>query len=489
MFFNSFSYALFLTIVFVIYWALPGKYRWICLLGVSYYFYTSFGVKYVLLLVATTIISYFGALLIEKADNRRWKKTILVGNVVVFVGALVAFKYLNFLSETICGLLGVFSIKLSAPAIRLMIPVGISFYIFQSLGYVIDVYNDRIKAEHHLGYYALFVSFFPQITSGPIGRADKLLPQYKNEPLFDSSKARMGLAYIIVGLYKKLVVGDLLVPYIDKAFTSYADFSGGGALLIGAIFFAIQIYCDFSGYSDMAIGSAKVLGIDFVENFRSPYLATSLKDFWRRWHISLSTWFRDYLYIPLGGSRCATWRRDCNLVITFLISGAWHGANWTYIVWGGLHGLGQVIENHLKTVFVKAYDISKNRILLCVRRVLNTIVVFIYCTFAWIFFRADTIQGALKYIVNIPRGCTHVGDYIKRGIGDLGILGNIRMVYILMVICILAVVDILNHDGRMYEKLMKLPVIPRILICSCFAAFTCIFAQKGVAAEFVYVQF
>lgn len=490
MLFNSFGYAVFFTIVFIIYWLVPQKVRWALLLGASLYFYLAFRPVYIVILIFMTLISYGSALLIEKSDNRKYRKALLTGCICISVGVLFVYKYLDFTIVSLQKLMSVFSIGMSGHTISLIMPIGISFYTFQTLGYVIDVYRDKIPAEKHIGYYALFATFFPQIASGPIGRADKLLPQYKNPVIFDTDKAMTGIVMIIWGFYKKLVVADTLSVYVNNVFADVSEHTGG-TLMLAAVFYSFQIYCDFSGYSDIAIGSAKLLGIDLMENFRSPYMATSIKEFWSRWHISLSTWFRDYVYIPLGGNRCSKLRRDINLCVTFLVSGIWHGANWTFVLWGLLHGIMQTVENHIPWLNRKADsdNAAQKGVVTKTVNALRIMIVFALVTLAWIFFRADSITDAVYVIGHMFSGILSPVSYVKSAIGGVGIPGNIRLLYVLIIIFILIVTDIFNRDGKLTQVIVGLPKPARIIVCMLFMMVTVLFAQKGVAAEFVYLQF
>ena len=346
MLFNSMAFMVFLPIVFIIYWLLPHKYRWILLLLSSYYFYMSWNAKYVILIFLITGVSYVAALLLDGEKNSIKRKGILLASALFCLGILFFFKYFNFLSESVTSVLNYFAIPASPVMLKVMLPVGISFYTFQTLGYVIDVYRGNVKAERHFGIYATFISFFPQLVAGPIERTDNLLPQIKKRHIFNYESAVYGMKLMIWGYFKKMAIADNLAQYVDMVFSEPSAYHWLD-LLIAVFFFTIQIYCDFSGYSDIAIGTARLFGIDLMTNFRSPYFSTSLQEFWSRWHISLSTWFRDYVYIPLGGNRCSKMRRSFNLLVTFLVSGLWHGANWTFLFWGGIHGGMQVIENLL----------------------------------------------------------------------------------------------------------------------------------------------
>lgn len=298
MLFNSFDFIIFLPIVFIIYWILPHKIRWILLLASSYYFYMSWNVKYILLIFFTTVISYVAARLLDKEENKKKRKWILGSTTILCLGVLLFFKYFNFLSKSISDFISLFAININPVTLNLLLPVGISFYTFQTLSYVIDVYKGDVSAEHHFGYYATFISFFPQLVAGPIERTSNLLPQIKENHKFDYSQVTYGLKLMAWGFFKKLCVADEIAVYIDVVYSSL-DSSTGFDLLIAVLGFTMQIYCDFSGYSDIAIGTSKLMGVNLMANFRSPYFSVSIKEFWSRWHISLSTWFKDYVYIPL----------------------------------------------------------------------------------------------------------------------------------------------------------------------------------------------
>jgi len=294
----------------------------------------SWNPKYIVLIFMTTVVSYITAIFIEKSESINVKRIYLIIALFVCFGILFIFKYFNFVLNSVTGIFQCLRIPLHPVTLNLLLPVGISFYTFQTLSYVIDVYKGHVKAEHHFGHYATFISFFPQLVAGPIERTENLLPQIKREHIFEYEKATYGLKLMAWGYFKKLAVADVLAGYVDVIYNSPKEFTGF-AFLIATFFFTIQIYCDFSGYSDIAVGTAKLLGIDLMANFKSPYFSSSIKEFWSRWHVSLSTWFRDYVYIPLGGNRKGLLRRNFNVLITFLVSGLWHGANWTFILWGG----------------------------------------------------------------------------------------------------------------------------------------------------------
>ena len=344
MLFNSFHFLLFFPLVCILYYLLPPRLRWLFLLLASYYFYMNWEPVYALLIAGSTLITYGCGLLVERyRGERRRQRLFLLGSLLLNFGILFIFKYYNFLTGSIFSLLSWLGIRSAFPEFTLLLPVGISFYTFQAVGYSLDVYRGDIKAERHLGIYALFVSFFPQLVAGPIERARNLLPQFREIHRFDETNATQGLKLMLWGYFMKLCVADRLALYVDAVYNNVSQHNGT-SLLIASVFFAFQIYCDFGGYSLIAIGAARVMGFSLMENFRRPYFARSVREFWGRWHISLSTWFKDYVYIPLGGNRVGRFRHMRNLVVTFLVSGIWHGANWTFILWGGFHGGAQVME-------------------------------------------------------------------------------------------------------------------------------------------------
>lgn len=473
MLFNSLKYAIFLPIVFITYWLLPNKYRWILLFAASYYFYMSWNAKYVFLILFTTIISYICALLLEKTDNDKLKKLYIFISLLMSFGVLFVFKYLNFA-------INIFNrfTPLNLGTLNLLLPVGISFYTFQTVSYVIDVYRGKIKAEKHFGIYATFVSFFPQLVAGPIERSTNLLPQIKEEHKFDSDKAYYGIGLMLWGLFKKIVVADNLAIYVDKVYENVGAYSGF-ALLLVTMMFAIQIYCDFSGYSDMARGSAKLFGVELMENFKSPYFASSIKEFWSRWHISLSTWFKDYLYIPLGGNRVGELRNYFNLVFTFLISGLWHGAGWHYIIWGGMHGVLQVVE--------KILGLNKkieNKLLLNIKRVF----VFLLVTITWIFFRSNNIYDSVYILKNMLIGISSPLNYLKDGFVNLGINNVNTAMLLILYIVPLGVYDYFSLKKDLIKELGKQNNIIKNLVAIIVIIVILFFAHAG-QSSFVYFQF
>lgn len=481
MLFNSFTFAVFLPIVFILYWMLPHKARWILMLAASYYFYMSWNAKYVFLILFTTIISYSAAILLEKTENLRNKKWILVGTVVACLGVLFFFKYFNFVSESVTAVFRLFAIQMNPVLLNLLLPVGISFYTFQTLSYVIDVYKGDVKAEHHFGYYATFISFFPQLVAGPIERTNNLLPQIKAEHKFNYNQATYGLKLMAWGYFKKIVIADTLSQFVSKVYDAPQGFSGF-ALILATVFFTLQIYCDFSGYSDIAIGTAKLLGINLMTNFKSPYFSQSIKEFWSRWHISLSTWFRDYVYIPLGGSRVGKIRHAVNLLITFLVSGLWHGANWTFVIWGGIHGLGQVIET---SIVPKNKLKEKNKGIVWVIRVL---FVFAFASFAWIFFVSNSLGDAMYVIIHIFTGITSPISYLHNGFTSIG-LEKKDLVFLVPSLLLLMVFDYASLKTDVIEKISNYKVLIRWVIYICLIVWIIMNMPVNYQTEFIYFQF
>lgn len=479
MLFNSLSFAIFLPIVFILYWALPHRFRWAVLLITSYYFYMSWNVKYVVLILGTTFISYITALLLEKTDSPGIKKGCLGITAVISLGILFFFKYFNFFQDSVIAIFNTFAISLHPTTLNLLLPVGISFYTFQTLSYVIDVYKGTVPAEHHFGKYAAFISFFPQLVAGPIERTSNLLPQIKAEHHFRYDKAAYGMKLMVWGFFKKLVIADVFAAYVDKVYDSPHAFKGF-ALVLATLFFTIQIYCDFSGYSDIAVGCAKLLDIDLMYNFKSPYFSASIKEFWSRWHISLSTWFKDYVYIPLGGNRRGRLRTNLNLIITFLVSGLWHGANWTFVIWGGIHGCLQVVEKTLfKNVTVKKFSFIW---------VLRVILVFLLCSFAWIFFRANTLKDAGLIISNLFYGLdAGILTYLLNGFYNIGFSVETFAVPLFSIL-LLAVYDFFSLKTDVIQWISSKHIVIRYSVYLFMLVFIMLFKASGEAA-FVYFQF
>lgn len=484
MLFNSNAFYVFFPIVFAVYWLIPQKYRWGILFLASYYFYMSWNVKYVTLILLTTVVSYGAALLMERTSDLRKRKACLWGALVISLGVLFFFKYFNFLSGSIASACERLAIPMHPVTLKLMLPVGISFYTFQTLSYVIDVYRGDIKACRHFGKYATFVAFFPQLVAGPIERSRNLLPQIEAVHTFDGDKAIHGAKMIAWGYFKKIAIADTIAVYVDLVYENPAMYTGF-PLVLSTVFFAFQIYCDFSGYSDIAVGVAELLDIDLMTNFKSPYFAASIKEFWSRWHISLSTWFKDYVYIPLGGNRKGTARTYLNLILTFLASGLWHGANWTFVLWGGIHGLGQVLERIWKKIFPsKKEGFSWLRVFFT----------FLFVCFAWIFFRANSIKEACYVISHLFVGLENPRAYLLAGYEAFKSAGMISSSGIgTLVLCCVFILVLLVHDfielrtsvwtvlGR-FRKPIRYAVYFLLL-------FAVLYSRQLGEYEFVYFQF
>lgn len=397
--FNSFSFWLVFPIIFVIYWLIPSKYnqwRKIFLLVASYVLYMNYKPAFALVLLGVTLVTYWGGQFLslelgdkslESVDSSRRKRLAWLFALFGLLPLLV-FKYYNFINDSISAGLAAIGLQFSLPGLNWAIPVGISFFTFQAVGYMLDVYHGRVKAEKNLIDYMLFVSFFPQVFSGPISKAGELLPQIKNTHKFDYVQGVQGLKYLLWGMFLKLVLADRLGLYVDEVIAGYSLYNST-TCLTAAIFYSLQIYGDFAGYSLMAIGIAKTLGFDLINNFHRPYFAVSITDFWKRWHISLTRWLTQQVYIPLGGSRCSKVKNYWNILVTFLVSGIWHGANWTFIVWGMIHGFVQIVEKALRLNKIDSKGIA---------RLGRIVLTFALVTVAWVFFRMPTLSDAIRFI-------------------------------------------------------------------------------------------
>lgn len=479
MLFNSLEYLIFLPIVVIFYNLLGKKFKNIFLLLASLSFYSFWNVKYTFLMLFSIFITYITGIYIEK-NRGQIKKMKLAVFFCFFInlGILFVFKYFNFFAD----LLNNFSGKNFNIAIDVLLPVGISFYTFQALGYTIDVYRKDIRAEENFIDYALFVSFFPQLVAGPIERSVNLLPQIKNPKKFSYDNLVRGLILFFYGMFLKLVIADRAAILVNEVFGNYKNFSRE-ILIISGILFTLQIYCDFYSYSIMAKGSAKILGIDLMDNFKEPLLSKSITEFWRRWHISLSTWFKDYLYIPLGGNRRGKVRKYFNLILVFLVSGLWHGADLSFVLWGLIHGIFNVLEN----IFgINKKSRRKNILLDSFRRILTFIIV----VFAFIYFRAENIHHGNEYllaIINNPRSINLMEDLSKTSFG----ISNIYP--LLFGIIILFVFDILKYNKiNLLEKVLKVILPIRWLIYLAFIFAIIIFGVYGPEfseSAFIYFQF
>ena len=398
MLFNSVEFLVFFPLVTALYFAVPSRLRWPVLLAASCWFYMAWIPAYAAVLLTSTVVAYLAARIIARTHDRRKKTAMLCIALTLVAGILFLFKYFGFFNTTLTSLLGRLNISYAPPALHLLLPLGISFYTFKLLSYVIDVYRGSLAPERNFGAFALYASFFPQVLAGPIERAGRFLPQLRDLRGFDAARVSSGLKLMLWGLFKKAVVADHLAVVVNQVYGNVQGYSGA-PLIAATYLYAFQIFCDFSGYSDMAIGAARVMGIGTMENFRRPYHAASVADFWHRWHISLSSWFRDYLYFPLGGSRVALRRWALNVLIVFLVSGLWHGAAWTFVVWGGLHGLflvGERLTQGVRDRACRLLGLGKG-----LRKALGIFATFHLVTFAWIFFRAANLSDALYVVTHL----------------------------------------------------------------------------------------
>jgi len=481
MLFNSLNFAIFLPIVFLLYWfATKGnlKFQNILLLVSSYFFYACWDWRFLFLLIFSTLLDYFTGIKMSDAKNQNSKKIWFWLSIFVNLGFLGVFKYYNFFAESFASALDNIGLNVNPWTLKVILPVGISFYTFHGLSYVIDIYKDRIKAEKNFIDYSVFVSFFPLLVAGPIERATHLLPQIQKKRTFDYSKAVDGLKQILWGLFKKVVIADQCAEFANQIFNNSADYSGS-TLVLGAIFFAFQIYGDFSGYSDIALGTARLFGIELLRNFAFPYFSRDIAEFWRRWHISLSTWFRDYLYIPLGGSKGGTWMKVRNTFIIFLVSGFWHGANWTFIVWGFLNALYIMPSIIFNTNRNNLDIVAKGKYLPNFKDIFSIGFTFFLTVFAWIFFRANNMKHAIQYISKIFSFSFFELPYFENGTHTIPIV-------ILIIFFIL--IEWLGREGQYaIENIQKKNRIARWFFY--YVILTLIFVFAGSNQQFIYFQF
>jgi len=483
--FISLEFVVFMVVIVPLYFLIPRRFSGLLLLVASYYFYTRWNADYIVLIMFSTLVDYFiGNFLSASQDGREnlkfFRRFLLLISVVTNLGVLFIFKYYNFYVDSVTTLATMADIPVSVEAIDVLLPVGISFYTFQSMAYTIDIYRGNIKAESSLIRFAAYIAFFPQLVAGPIERASNLLPQFKEKHRFDVDRVVSGLRIILWGAFKKVVIADRLAIFVDHIYANPEGF-GGGTMLLATVFFGIQIYCDFSGYSDIAIGTARIIGFNLMENFRFPYFALSIRDFWRRWHISLSTWFRDYVYFPLGGNRVSLIRNLFNLFIVFLISGLWHGAAWTFVIWGAVHGIFIALETLFDRLNIKLPSI----------KLLRWFYTFGVVTLLWAFFRATDVTDVFYMF-------THLFDTTGTGLDPLSAYTTtyfepiVEFGISIAVIVILFFVDWLDKDYAIIQNFGKAPVFIKYPAYY-FLAFSVIVSYMlyGLNLEptFIYFQF
>ena len=477
MLFNSIEFLLFLPTVFILYWFVFNnnlKHQNLLILLSSYVFYGWWDYRFLSLIFLSTIVDYFIGLNISKQDSKKKQKFLLWGSVLFNLSVLGFFKYYNFFIDSWIDLFSSVGYEIeSVWTLNIILPVGISFYTFQTMSYTIDIYKKKLQPTKDFISFASFVSFFPQLVAGPIERASNLLPQILKKREFQYEQGVQGLRLIIYGMFKKVVIADSLAPMVDDIFNNYQDL-GGGTLWMGAIYFAFQIYCDFSGYSDIAIGTSKLFGFELMSNFKFPYFSRNIGEFWRRWHISLSTWFRDYLYIPLGGSQKGKWKSIRNVFIIFLVSGFWHGANWTFIFWGTFHAilfLPSLIFNtnrkYTKTI------IGESKLFPSLKEFFQVGTTFILVTIGWVFFRSETIVDSFRYLLKL---------FIISPVQHLNPYNNVLSLYYMYYILIFVIMEFISTKKTRLNKIS-------FIIFQVIIILLILFLQTSQRGDFIYFQF
>jgi D-alanyl-lipoteichoic acid acyltransferase DltB (MBOAT superfamily) len=478
MLFNSIDFAIFLPIVFILYWFGTNKnlkLQNFLIVAVSYLFYGWWDWRFLSLILFSTIVDYLVGLGLLKQENQTKRIILLWISILINLSFLGFFKYYNFFLDNFISAFSFFGTKIQANTLDLILPVGISFYTFQTLSYSIDVYKRKLEPTKDFIAFTAFVTFFPQLVAGPIERATHLLPQFYKKRIFDYSKAVDGMRQILWGLFKKIVIADNCAEYANLIFNNSADYSGS-TLVLGALFFTFQIYGDFSGYSDIAIGTSRLFGFDLMRNFNFPYFSRDIGEFWRRWHISLSTWFRDYLYIPLGGSRGGTWMKVRNTLIIFIVSGFWHGANWTFIVWGALNAiyfLPLLLTNNNRS---NIEIVAQGKLLPSVKELSFMLLTFALTVFAWIFFRAENIGHSFNYISEIFSGSLYT-------------IPEIRPRSLILLVLFFVLIEWLGREGQFAIQKLGIKWKRPIRYAMYYAIIIAIFWFGGREQQFIYFQF
>ena len=498
MLFNSIDFLIFFPVVVLIYFIIPDRIKYIWLLAASYYFYMGWNAKYALLLLFSTAVTYLSGIAMdavgrktESSEKRiKYRKLVVALSFILNLGILFVFKYLDFASDLLAFIISKAGLSVTIPRFDILLPVGISFYTFQALSYTMDVYRGEIYAERNFLRYALYVSFFPQLVAGPIERSKNLLKQLAVPTRFDHARALDGLYLMLWGYFLKIVLADRIAVVVSAVYDGYEIYPGW-YLVVGTVLFAFQVYCDFAGYSTIAIGAAKILGIDLMENFNAPYTSMSIAELWRRWHISLTTWFRDYVYFPLGGSRKGRLRKDINIMIVFLVSGLWHGAGMHYVAWGGINGLYQVIGERLKPIREKTAVLLHVKTDVLSFRLYKVLVTFLLTLFSDIFFRANDMAAAGTIIKSIFT--THNPWILFDGsLYKLG-LGAAEFRFMLICIGVLIFADIMKRMGISIRKIIgEQGYVFRVLFFVFAVTFLLTFGVWGPgydANNFIYFQF
>ena len=483
MLFNSLDFAIFLPIVFLLYWFVAQKNLKLqnaLIVVASYVFYGWWDWRFLSLIIFSTVVDYLIGQRLRTEDKQSKRKVLLWTSIIVNLGFLGFFKYYNFFLENFVDAFSLFGMQINANSLNIILPVGISFYTFQTLSYTIDVYRKKLEPTKDFMAFSAFVCFFPQLVAGPIERATNLLPQFYKKRTFEYHKAVDGMRQILWGLFKKVVIADNCAEFVNQIFNNSDDMNGS-TLVLGAIFFTFQIYGDFSGYSDIAIGTSRLFGFDLKQNFATPYFSRDIAEFWRRWHISLSTWFRDYLYIPLGGSRGGTWMKVRNTFAIFLVIGFWHGANWTFIIWGGLNAIYflplLLTNNNRKNLGV----VAEGKLLPSLRELFAMLTTFMLTVFAWIFFRAENVSHAFSYISEIFSETLFHMPYFQNGTTSFKII---------IVIIIFLTIEWLGREGKFaIEKIfLNFNKTWRFIIYASIIFFIILFSTQE-KQSFIYFQF
>ncbi len=487
MIFNSIDFAIFLPIVFILYWFVTNKnlkLQNLLIVAASYVFYGWWDWRFLSLILFSTLVDYSIGRTLKNEESQTKRKALLWASILVNLGFLGFFKYYNFFLESFISAFSFFGTEINANSLNIILPVGISFYTFQTLSYTIDVYKRKLQPTTDFIVFSAFVSFFPQLVAGPIERATNLLPQFYKQRVFDYSKVVDGMRQILWGLFKKIVIADNCAEYANMIFNNSADYSGA-ALVLGAVLFTLQIYGDFSGYSDIAIGTSRLFGFNLKQNFAFPYFSRDIAEFWRRWHISLSTWFRDYLYIPLGGSRGGILQKIRNTFIIFIVSGFWHGANWTFVVWGALNAiyfLPLLLTNNNRN---NLEVVAKGRLLPSVKELFLMLLTFGLTVFAWIFFRAENIGHAMQYVQEMIMGLVAKEGYVQAlnfVYWDIGFIVPILIV-------VFVIIEWFGREGQYATAKLGLKCKPFFRYAFYYLISLSLLAFCGENQQFVYFQF
>ncbi len=462
MLFNSLEFLLFFVVVTTFYYLLPHRFRWMLLLSASCLFYMYFKPIYILILGFTIVVDYWVGIELEKCENQSKRKIILILSLIANLGVLIEFKYANFIVDNINQLLSFSNSHVQIPLLEIALPIGLSFHTFQAMSYTIEVYRKNQKAEHHFGTYALYVMFYPQLVAGPIERPQNILHQFKAKINFSYTNLKTGLVFILIGLIKKIVIADRLGYYVDSYYDNLQTMTFLPTV-IAITFYSFQIYCDFSGYSSIAIGTAKCLGINLMKNFDNPYSASTFRDFWKKWHISLSSWFRDYVFIPLGGSRVSSFLTNRNLLIVFLLSGIWHGAKWTFVFWGLIHAAFLIFENITKSSRFRIHN-----------KFIKQLFVFVIVSIAWVFFRSPSFEIAYTVLRKL------IAFNVDSRITQLSaLLSPLNLLLCFISIILLYFIDRVRF-GKIRKKALLFFIVGTLLI---------ILIGKTNEAQFIYFQF